>query len=180
MTPNSLLYPCPSCQRGVCTYNKHSNSAVFVLLGVHEFYTLDQLVSPQVNWVSHTPQIKMEDYVKILLLKTLGQSFSVTSKSLFGKARGSECFNRMCFPFNECKRGHRKGLKANNMWVSAVCHGPIAPPTTAVWTTAGYPEHPSLLSLLSSNLHFGPQRRPPATEPKVTETIIPSVDFPFP
>lgn len=124
----------------------------------------------------------MEDYVKILLLKILGQSFAVTFKSLFGKGKRSKCFNKMCFPFNEYKRGHRKGLKASNMWVSAVCHGPTAPPTTAVRTTAGCSdlEHPSPLICASSLLHFGPQRRPPATEPNVTETIIPSVNFPFP
>lgn len=68
----------------------------------------------------------MKDYVKILLLKILGQSFAVTFKSLFGKGKRSICFNKICFPFNECKRGHRKGLKASNMWVSAVCHGPTA------------------------------------------------------
>lgn len=125
MTPNSLLYPCPSCQRGVCTYNQHSNSARHSqCLCCSEFMSFtqkgikDQLVSPQVYWVLQTPSpspIKMEDYVKILLLKILGQSFAVTFKSLFGKGERSICFNKMHFSFNECKRGHRKGLKASNI-----------------------------------------------------------------
>lgn len=92
----------------------------------------------------------MEDNIKILLLKILGQSFAATFKSLFGKGQRSKCFNKMCFPFNECRRGHRKGLKASNMGVSAVCHVPTAPPTAAVWTTAGCPglEHQALRFVL--------------------------------
>lgn len=72
--------------------------------------------------------MKTEDYVKILLLKMLGQSSAVTFKSLFSKPRRSTCFNKMCFLFNECKRGHRKGLEASNIEVSAVCYVSTAPP----------------------------------------------------
>lgn len=102
--------------------------------------------------------MKMEDYVKILLLKMLGQSSAVTFKSLFSKPRRSTCFNKMCFLFNECKRGHRKGLEASNIEVSAVCHVSTAPTTTAAGCP--YVEHRSPQTCASSHLHFGPHRRP--------------------
>lgn len=88
----------------------------------------------------------------------LGQSSAVTFKSLFSKPHRSTCVNKMCFLFNECKREHRKGLKASNIWVSAVCYVSTAPTTTA----AGCPylDHPSPETCPSSHLHFTPQRRP--------------------
>lgn len=107
---------------------------MFVLLRVHELHTegKKEITGFSQSLLSVTPQppeIKMEDYVKILLLKILGQSFAVASKSLFGKGKRSIYFNKMHFPFNECKRGHRKGLKASHMWASALCHSPTAPPS---------------------------------------------------
>lgn len=74
----------------------------------------------------------MEDYVKILVLQTLGQSPAVTFKSLFSEACRSTCFNNKCFLFNECKRGHKKkGLKGRNVWASAACYASTESTTAA-------------------------------------------------
>lgn len=98
---------------------------MFVLLRVHELHTEGNkepigFSQSLLSVTPQPPQIKMEDYVKILLLKILGQGFAVASKSLFGKGKRSIYFNKMHFPFNECKRRHRKGLKVSHMRAFAV------------------------------------------------------------
>jgi len=72
----------------------------------------------------------MKDYIKMLLLKMLGQSSVVTFKSLFSKPWRSTCFNKMCFLLNECKRGCRKALSASNVRESAACSVSTVPTTT--------------------------------------------------
>lgn len=53
----------------------------------------------------------MEDYVKIPLLKKLGQSSAVTFKSLFSEPHRSTRINKMYFILNECKEGTEEDSK---------------------------------------------------------------------
>lgn len=87
----------------------------------------------------------------------LGQCSAVTFKSLFSKPCRSTRINKMCFLLNECKRGHRKGLEASNIWVSAACYVSTAPSATAA--SCPYLDHPSPQTFPSSHLQFIPQRK---------------------
>lgn len=107
----------------------------------------------------------------------LGQSSAVTFKSLFSKPCRSTCINKMCFLLNKCKRGHRKGFRDSNIWVSAVCYVSAAATTTAAGCP--YSEHPSRQSCASSHLHLILQRRPTNHGARPHRKNYPLRDFPI-
>lgn len=117
--------------------------------------------------------MKMEDYVKILLLKMLGQSSAITFKSHAGQHVLIKC---VFFSIN-VKKGHRKGLEASNISVSAVCYVSTAPTTIAVGCP--YLDHPSPQPvppyIFISSLRGGL----PTTEPTDTGRVILSAIFLF-